>query len=78
MATASSIWENVKQIYGVFFDFIKNLVSTVLAGIVEFWKNHGDTVMFVINAMWEYVKTLVSVAIEAIAIAVQTGLDIIS
>ncbi len=59
------------------FEFLGNLVSTMLAGIQEFWKNHGEKVLAVLNFFWEAIKMQLNLVFESIFIIIQFALDTI-
>ncbi len=61
-----AIWEQVKEIFKISFEFIKNLVSTVLAQIQKFWNEHGESIKKIANTAWEGIKTIIDTVLGVI------------
>jgi tape measure domain-containing protein len=52
------------------FNAIALVVSTVLGAIAQWWKEHGDSVLIIVNFIWETIKTIFTVVIGTIALII--------
>ncbi|NJN53279.1 MAG: hypothetical protein HC804_00100, partial [Anaerolineae bacterium] len=78
IALLRNAWENdwggIQEKTFAVIEFIRNLITTVLTGIQEFWATHGEFIMAVVAGMWENLKLTVSTAIAIVQTVVSTVL----
>lgn len=48
------------------FESLKEIVSTILSAIQEFWKKHGDEITAIIKPIWEAIKNNISTTMNVI------------
>lgn len=59
-------------------DFISGIVTPILSYLRDWWQQHGDSVITIVEWLWNTVSSLFKVTLDAIITNVETALDLIT
>lgn len=66
------LWEGIKEFMAIIFDAIKEVVSVVLGAIKDFWEEHGEKVMEIVNKAMEFIGLIFETVLGLIYESIKT------
>lgn len=84
----TSVWETIKEATVIAFEFIQEIITTVLTAIVEFvqeiwgtlvdfWAEHGEMILEATQIVWDKISAVITVVMDVILTIIQTTWSVI-
>jgi len=70
-------WYGIKDTTLKIVDIIVDIISAGLDSIEKFWNAHGDTIMMIVDVVWETIKTTVDIIMNNIMVTINVILALI-
>lgn len=61
-----TIWAQIKEIFNVTLNAIKDLITTIFNGIKAFWEAHGETIKKITQTVWDTIGNIINAALAVI------------
>ncbi len=61
-----AIWEQIKEIFSMALEFIKELITTVFNAIKDFWEEHSETIRTITDTVWNAIKAIINTILDII------------
>lgn len=61
-----AIWEQIKEIFDLALNAIKELITNVFNGIQAFWQEHGESIKLITQIIWDTISGIINVALTII------------
>jgi TP901 family phage tail tape measure protein len=61
-----SAWQMIQEKAAEIFESIKVIVKASIDAILAFWQEHGDTIMIVVSAIWDFITNTIETALNVI------------
>ncbi len=72
------IWEQIKEIFNLALNFIKELITTIVIGITAFWEEHGEKIKTITNTVWNAISTIINTILGVISGLINTFIGLIT
>ena len=73
----TEIWQGIREIFSIVISSIKEIVSSGLEYIREFWDKWGDQILGVVEPIWNQIENIINTIVSLISNTIQFYLSVI-